>query len=67
MLYPISIQTFDKIRERDYVYVDKTDLVYELAQENVCFLSNNKQNTPTSIGGEMNAYITKFTEAIAIL
>ena len=31
------------------------------------YLSNNKQNTSTSIGGEMNAYITKFTEAIAIL
>lgn len=30
-------------------------------------LSNNKQNIPISIGGEMNAYITKFTEAIAIL
>ena len=30
-------------------------------------LSNNKQNTPISIGGEMNACITKFTEAIAIL
>ena len=31
------------------------------------YLSNNKQNTSTSIGGQMNAYITKFTEAIAIL
>ena len=29
-------------------------------------LSNNKQNTPTSIGGEMNAYITKFTEAMKL-
>lgn len=31
------------------------------------YLSNNKQNTPISIGGEMNVCITKFTEAIAIL
>ena len=39
MRYPISIQTFEKIIEGGYVYVDKTGLVYELAQENVCFLS----------------------------
>ena len=36
MRYPISIQTFEKIIEGGYVYVDKTDLVYDLAQEHVC-------------------------------
>lgn len=36
--YPISVQEFDKIRNGGYVYIDKTDLVYKLAQENVCFL-----------------------------
>ena len=41
--YPISIQTFEKIIEGGYVYVDKTDLVYELAQENVCFLSRPRR------------------------
>ena len=30
MKYPIGIQTFDKIINGDYVYVDKTDLVYRL-------------------------------------
>ena len=29
---PIGIQTFDKIRADSYVYIDKTALVYELAQ-----------------------------------
>ncbi len=29
--YPIGIQTFETIRERDYLYVDKTDYVYNLA------------------------------------
>lgn len=29
-LYPIGIQTFSKLREGNYVYVDKTDLVYRL-------------------------------------
>ncbi len=28
---PVGIQTFSKIREEGYVYVDKTDLVWELA------------------------------------
>ena len=29
--YPIGIQTFEKIREGDFLYVDKTDYVYEIA------------------------------------
>ncbi len=29
--YPIGIQTFETIREGDYLYVDKTDYVYNLA------------------------------------
>ena len=28
MKYPIGIQTFEKIREGGYIYVDKTDLVH---------------------------------------
>ncbi|MDD6006687.1 MAG: AAA family ATPase, partial [Bacteroidales bacterium] len=28
---PIGIQTFSDIIEENYMYVDKTDLVYELA------------------------------------
>lgn len=31
--YPLGIQTFSQIREENYVYVDKTDLIHEL----VCF------------------------------
>ena len=31
MKYPIGMQSFDQIREEGYVYVDKTALVYELA------------------------------------
>ena len=29
-LYPIGIQTFSKLREGNYVYVDKTELVYRM-------------------------------------
>jgi hypothetical protein len=38
--YPIGIQDFAKLREGGYVYVDKTEYVYRLAQEaNPFFLS----------------------------
>ena len=33
MRYPIGIQTFSKIREGGFVYVDKTDLIYQLARD----------------------------------
>ena len=32
MKYPIGIQSFDRIREDGYVYVDKTDLIYNLVK-----------------------------------
>ncbi len=30
MKYPIGIQDFEKIRNHGYVYLDKTDLIYDL-------------------------------------
>ncbi len=33
MKYPIGIQTFDKIILGDYVYVDKTDLIYPTCEK----------------------------------
>lgn len=32
---PIGIQTFEKIRKDGFLYVDKTDLIYELVSQNV--------------------------------
>ena len=44
MKYPIGIQTFDKIINGGYVYVDKTDLVYNLVKEgNVYFLGRPRR------------------------
>ena len=37
MKYPIGIQSFDKIIDEDYVYVDKTDLVYSLVKEGTIY------------------------------
>ena len=33
MKYPIGIQSFDRIIEDGYVYIDKTDLIYKLVTE----------------------------------
>ena len=40
MKYPIGIQSFDRIVEDGYMYVDKTDLIYSLTHEgSIYFLS----------------------------
>ena len=44
MKYPIGIQSFDRIIEDGYVYVDKTDLVYSLVTEGkIYFLSRPRR------------------------
>ncbi|WP_333697209.1 ATP-binding protein [Bacteroides congonensis] len=44
MKYPIGIQSFDRLREDGFVYVDKTALVYSLVQEgSVYFLSRPRR------------------------
>ena len=41
---PIGIQTFEKIRKDDYVYVDKTDIAYDLIDSyNYAFLSRPRR------------------------
>ena len=44
MKYPIGIQSFDKIIEDGFLYIDKTDLVYRLTHEgNIYFLSRPRR------------------------
>ena len=44
MKYPIGIQDFEKIIEGGYVYLDKTDLVYDLVHDgNIYFLSRPRR------------------------
>ena len=35
--YPIGIQSFEKLRRDGYVYVDKTELIWNLAQNSNCY------------------------------
>ena len=44
MKYPIGIQSFDRIIEDGFVYVDKTDLIYKLVKDNsIYFLSRPRR------------------------
>ena len=58
MRYPIGVQTFKKIIEGNYVYVDKTDLVYRLAQENICFLSRPRRFGKSLLISTLDAYFS---------
>ena len=33
-LYPLGIQTFERIREEDKLYIDKTEYIYRMAHTN---------------------------------
>ena len=56
MRYPISVQSFSTLREGNYVYIDKTDLVYSLAQEHVCFLSRPRRFGKSLLISTLQAY-----------
>ena len=43
MKYPIGVQSFEKLRQGGFVYVDKTDLVYKLAKGNIYFLARPRR------------------------
>ena len=44
MKYPIGIQTFEKIIEEGYTYVDKTEMIYSLAHGgSIYFLSRPRR------------------------
>ena len=58
MRYPISIQTFETIINGNYVCVDKTDLVYRLAQEHVCFLSRPRRFGKSLLISTLDAYFS---------
>ncbi len=57
MLYPIGIQSFEKIRESGCVYVDKTRFVYDLAHRGCYyFLSRPRRFGKSLLVSTMEAY-----------
>jgi hypothetical protein len=54
---PIGIQDFVSLREDEYLYVDKTDLIYKLATENkVYFLSRPRRFGKSLLISTLEAY-----------
>ena len=56
MKYPIGIQSFEIIRQRGYVYVDKTDLIYELAKGHVYFLARPRRFGKSLLADTLRCY-----------
>ncbi len=56
MRYPIGIQSFEKIRQGDYVYVDKTDLIYKLAKGDIYFLARPRRFGKSLLVSTLKAY-----------
>ena len=57
MKYPIGIQTFENIIKENYVYVDKTDMVYSLANEGkIYFLSRPRRFGKSLLLSTLRAY-----------
>ena len=57
MKYPVGIQTFEKIIEGEFVYVDKTDLVYSLVKEGqIYFLSRPRRFGKSLLLSTLRAY-----------
>ena len=55
--YPLGLQTFERIIKGKYVYVDKTDLVYELVHEKkYCFLSRPRRFGKSLLVTTLQAY-----------
>ena len=65
MRYPIGVQSFENIVERGYVYVDKTHLVYDLAQEHVCFLCRPRRFGKSLLISTLEAYFKGRKELFA--
>lgn len=56
-LYPIGIQNFEKLRKNDYVYVDKTELVYRLVKTgSYYFLSRPRRFGKSLLISTLEAY-----------
>ena len=59
MKYPIGIQSFEKLRNEGYVYVDKTALVYKLASEgSYYFLSRPRRFGKSLLLSTLEAYFS---------
>lgn len=59
MKYPIGIQSFEKLRDNGFVYVDKTALVYQMTQNSAYyFLSRPRRFGKSLLVSTLDAYFS---------
>ena len=54
--YPVGIQTFSVIRKGGYLYIDKTDLVWEMTRMKFVFLSRPRRFGKSLLTSTLDAY-----------
>ncbi len=54
--YPVGIQTFSEIRKGNYVYIDKTDLMWEMTRMKYVFLSRPRRFGKSLLTTTLDAY-----------
>ena len=56
--YPVGIQSFEKLRTGGFLYVDKTRLMYDAAQNNFVFLSRPRRFGKSLLISTFKAYFS---------
>jgi len=55
--YPVGIQTFERLRQENYLYIDKTDLVWKMTKESpFVFLSRPRRFGKSLLTTTLNSY-----------
>ncbi len=54
--YPVGIQTFSEIRKGNYVYIDKTDLVWQMTRMKFVFLSRPRRFGKSLLTTTLDSY-----------
>ena len=56
--YPVGIQTFEKIREKDYLYIDKTQYIVDFREKQMSyvFLSRPRRFGKSLFASTLQAY-----------
>lgn len=54
--YPIGIQSFEALREDGFLYIDKTDIVWQIAQLHICFLCRPRRFGKSLLISTLDSY-----------
>ena len=56
--FPIGIQTFEEIRRRNAIYVDKTEMIYSLAKSGKYFFARTDHAGQQDVNKNGNSPVT---------